>query len=323
MAYITERNQAKKIIEDACSKGMSIAMLCTGSFWNTEAILRAASNVAKRYGIENIPVAIAMTYNYAHMQQAQRITRCRDAKTGFIAIMNYCRLLCEGDDAPYKNVTVLPHLDHGDPDLDVWAMTEGTKYLASVMFDCQKYDLQKNLELTTDYVKRYSREVLVEGVVEGLGVGGSDGAKKARQNENYVETAVDYVKKTGVDFLVADLGTEQQSDATTAHYLKDRAQNLTKSLGRPMLVLHGTSSLKNEDIQGFAADGVVRVNMWTRIVRESCQYAARKLIGRKDKIEAGDFSATESMQYMYDCVDEGTRIMEMIMDSLGYANLAK
>ena len=75
---------------------------------------------------------------------------------------------------------------------------------------------------------------------------------------------------TAVDFLAADLATEQQSEGTAAKYLKEREVCLTSRLHRAMLVLHGTSSLKNQDINSLNDDGVVRVNMWTRIVRESC-----------------------------------------------------
>ena len=90
-----------------------------------------------------------------------------------------------------------------------------------------------------------------------------------------------------------------------------------------MLVLHGTSCLDSEQIKGLASDGVVRVNMWTRIAREAGQYAAEKLVSRMDKIKAGDFESTESMQYMRDNVEKAADIMEEMMELYGYPNLAK
>ena len=90
-----------------------------------------------------------------------------------------------------------------------------------------------------------------------------------------------------------------------------------------MLVLHGTSCLATEQIQGLASDGVVRVNMWTRIAREAGQYAADKLVNRLDAIKKGDFNSTESMQYMRDNVEKAAEIMEEMMELFGYANLAK
>lgn len=319
MAFVTDREQASAVIQNAVAKKVSLALFCTASFWNTEAILKAADTFAKEHGIKNIPVVVAMTCNYSHMPQAQRVTYSKDAKTGLKAIMQYCKLLCDGPDAPYSNVTVMTHLDHADPVRDQWALTECTDLLSSVMFDAQSYPYEDNLRMTKEYVEKYGDHVLVEGIVEGLAVG--DG-QLARQNDDYVEKAVRFIQETGVDFLVADLGTEQQSIGTQAKYLKGRARRLTESLGRPMLVLHGVSSLKDEDIRGFAEDGVVRVNMWTRIVRESGKYAAKRLLQRYERIGKNEFEACEAMAYLNDNTEEAARIMQGVLKQLNYSALA-
>jgi fructose-bisphosphate aldolase class II len=319
MAFITDKNEAKSLIDYAVSRGVCTALFCTASFWNTEAILRAADNFARKHRIRNIPVVVAMTANYSHMAQAKRVTRAGNDRTGLRAVMEYCRLLSAGAYAPYANVAAMTHLDHADPALDTWALTECTDLLSSVMFDAQAYPYEDNLSMTGEYVSRYGDKVLIEGIIEGLAVGGGH---KARQSDAYIDKALRFVKETGVDFLVADLGTEQQSAGTGAVYLKDRALGLTSALGRPMLVLHGTSSLKDEDIKNFSADGIVRVNMWTRIAREAGQYAAKCLTDRMEQIRAGDFEACESMAYINDNIDKAAEIMEGIMDLLGYAKLA-
>ncbi|MCL2111871.1 MAG: class II fructose-bisphosphate aldolase [Clostridiales bacterium] len=319
MSFITDRDQAKKIFDDAAAKDVSVALFCTGSFWNTEAILIAASDFAEKHGIEKIPVVVAMTCLYSHMQQAKRITYSQNEHVGFRANFEYLRLLCEGPDAPYKNVAVMTHLDHADPVRDRWALEENLDILTSVMFDGQAYPYEENTAMTTEYIRRYGADVLVEGIIEELAAPGTEGKK----SDDYVEKAVDFIGRTGVDFLVADLGTEQQATGTDAKYLGGRARALTEALGRKMLVLHGVSSMKNEDIKGLAADGVVRVNMWTRIVRESGQYAAAKLLERKALIERGDFEAAEATAYINDNIEEAARVMEMIMGGLGYGNLAK
>ena len=318
MAFITERDLAKKIMEDTVSKGVSLAIFCTGSHWNTEAILMAAQQFADENGLHRVPVAVAMTSHYPYMQQTARVTRCGDMKIGLLSIMQHCKLLCDGPEAPYAKVDVLPHLDHADPVRDRWELTEGLAWLCSVMFDAQTLPYEENLQLTKEYVRKYGSQVLVEGVIEGLSVGGE---KTASQRDDYVEKAVKYVRDTGVDFLVADLGTEQQSAGTDGKYLKQRALALTKHLEKPMLVLHGTSSLCNEDIRGFAEDGVVRVNMWTRIVREAGQEAAKKLVERYAAIQKGDFESTEAMQYINDNTDEAASIMKKVLGSLGYGKL--
>ena len=64
--------------------------------------------------------------------------------------------------------------------------------------------------MTTDYIKYFGKDVLVEGIIEMLNV---ENGATARHIDNYCEKAVEYVGKTGIDFLVADLGTEQQTSA--------------------------------------------------------------------------------------------------------------
>jgi len=322
MAFITDRNEAKLIFEEAAAKDVSIALFCTGSFWNTEAILLAADNFAKARGIENIPVVVAMTCLYSHMQQAKRFTYSREERAGLRAGFEHVKLLCDGPYAPYGNVTVMTHLDHADPGRDWWALTENTDLLTSVMFDAQNYPYEKNVEMTREYVREYGDRVLVEGIIENLAVG-ADGGTEGKQSDDYIDKAINFIAETGVDFLVADLGTEQQSAGTDAIYLGGRARALTEALGRKMLVLHGVSSMKNEDIRGLAADGVIRVNMWTRIVREAGQYAARRLAERLPLIEEGDFEAAEATAYINDNVREAARVMEIVMEGLGYGNYAK
>ena len=171
--------------------------------------------------------------------------------------------------------------------------------------------------MTKEYVKNYGKKVLVEGIMEELSV---EGHSSGKGDDAYVEKAVRYISETGIDFLVADLGTEQQSSSVgRCIYRKDRARELTKSLGKPMLVLHGTSCLVNEQMASLADDGIIRVNMWTRIAREAGQYAASKLMERMDEINKGNFEAAESRQYLYDSIERAAEIMEDTMGILGYA----
>lgn len=153
-------------------------------------------------------------------------------------------------------------------------------------------------------------EISVEGCAQGKG------------SEGYIEKAIEYTSQTGIDFLVADLGTEQQSsNVGKCIYLGDRARELTKNLGKSMLVLHGTSCLNNEQMTSLSQDGVIRVNMWTRIAREAGQYAALKLTKRIEDIFYGSFEAVESRQYLYESIEKAADIMEETLSILGYGNL--
>ncbi len=319
---ITGRKNAEGVTERIKASKTSLPIFCTGSHWNTEAILLAAKNIGEKYNIRNIPVAIAMTFNYEYMPQAQRITYTNNARLGFLSNIRHLQLLANDPNSPYFGVSVLPHLDHADPVRDKWALTEGTEFLASVMFDAQKYPLKENMELTSEYVKKYGDKVLVEGIMDELSVFQAHEKHSGDSADNYPERAFEYVKNTKVDYLVADLGTEQQSQSVgKSIYLKDRARNIQKLFADRILVLHGTSCLSDEEIGLLPNDGILRVNMWTRIARDSGLYAIEKLKEREDKIRNNDFNAIESHQYLMDSIEKAASIMEGIMESLGYCNL--
>jgi fructose/tagatose bisphosphate aldolase len=320
LTLVTKRAEALEYTQLFRECGASMAIFCTAAHWNTEAILLAGQRIAERYRLTQIPLAVAMTYNYPYMPQAQRITYSGDARVGLMSNIEHLRLLCERESSPYSRVIVLPHLDHADPKRDQWALTEALPYLATVMFDAQKYSLPENIEWTRDYVQTFGDQVLVEGIIEELSV---HGHKVAVQQDDYVVRAKHFVEATGVDLLVADLGTEQQSDHSgDAQYLKTRARALTQELGTARLVLHGTSSLTYEQMRSLADDGVIRVNMWTRIVREAGQFAAQRLIARQEAIHAGEFEAAESRQYLHDSIEAAADIMVEVMETLGYPRLS-
>lgn len=319
---VTKRIKSQKVIDRIKSSTTSLPIFCTGSHWNTEAILLAATRVAQKYDIKNIPVSIAMTFNYEHMPQAKRITHTNNARLGFLSMMQHLKVLADDPDSPYYEVHVLPHLDHANPVTDRWALTHGTEFLSSVMFDAQNYPLEENIKLTSEYVKEYGDKILIEGIMDELTVFEEHNKKSIKKSDDYHERVLNYFKKTNVDFLVADLGTEQQSQGVgKSIYLRERARNIQNILGDRLLVLHGTSCLSDEEIGMLPNDGILRVNMWTRIARESGLYAFEQLKSREERIRKNDFNATDSHRYLMDSIEKAASIMEIIMDSLGYKNL--
>lgn len=321
MPVITGRDNAMRVIDKVREKHAAMPIFCTASHWNTEAILLAAKKFCDKYQVKSVPVSVAMTFNYRYMPQAQRITKTNMAKLGFMSIMEHLKVLCNTPDSPYADIEVLPHLDHADPETDVWALTEGSSYLASAMFDAQTRPPEVNRKLTREYVENYGKKLLIEGIMEELNV--SDMHSKASAAiDDYPQRAVEYINATGVDFLVADLGTEQQSAHSDAKYLKSRAQELTSALGKPMLVLHGTSSLDAREFSGLPGDGVIRVNMWTKIAREAGQYAAGNLFKRAPELFANNFEAAESKAYLMDSIDKASDMMLDVLEKLNFKAFA-
>lgn len=320
MAVITDRAMVEGIMQDVRKKNASLALFCSASAWNNEAILMAAQRFGQKHGIKHVPIILGMTGSYSHMPQCKRTTYSHDLKAGFLSIIGSLQALAGEKDSPYYDILVMPQLDHGDPEGDKWILEEGIRYLAGVMFDCQRFSFEDNVRMTAEYCKKYGGRVMVEAVMETLSVIGTQAEKI--KDEHYVENAVNYVKQTGADFLVADLGTEQQSTGTDAVYLKDRAKMLTQALGSKMLVLHGVSSLKPDQIKGLAEDGIVKVNMWTRIVREAGIYAAEKIAARKADMDKGVFDACDPQTYLNDVFDKAVDIMEEHLAYFNYGNLA-
>ncbi len=321
MSLVTRRDEALEYTELFRRSHASMAIFCTASHWNTEAILLAGQMLAEKHGLSKVPLAVAMTFTYPYMPQAVRITHSGNAPAGFLSNMAHLRILCDGPNAPYPNVVVLPHLDHADPKRDQWALTDGLPHLATVMFDAQKYPFADNLAWTREYVEAYGDQVMVEGIIEELAI---EGKVHAVQQDDYVAKAVRFMHETGVDLLVADMGTEQNAaHVGGATYLKARGEALTASLGGvARLVLHGTSCLSLDQMQNLADDGIIRVNMWTRIVREAGQAAAANLMARQAAIAAGDLEATESHQYIEDSTVRAAEIMLEVMETIGYTRLA-
>ena len=318
MPLCRNRAEALEQMQRVRENNVSMAIFCTASHWNTEAIIKAADDFARDNGIDCLPLTVAITFNYPHMQQAQRVTYSKKPELGLLSLVEFVKLLCGSEYSPYKRVMPLLHLDHASPKFDEWALYKGVEYLNSVMFDAQLFPLEENVRLTSEYVERFGNRVLVEGIMDELSVLGE---MKAHDDDSYVPRAVDYVSKTGVDFLVADLGTEQQSAAAAGTFLRQRALDLTVGLGKAMLVLHGTSCLSDVQIRGLAGCGILRVNMWTRIAREAGQYAAENIAKNIDKIRAGSFEFAESNLYMRSSVERASEIMYRTLELLQYKNL--
>jgi fructose/tagatose bisphosphate aldolase len=319
---ITKRKQVAEVIERIQAQRVCLPIFGTGSHWNTEAVLIAARNISEKYGVRNVPVAIGMTFNYEHMPQAQRITSDKNPRTGFLSMMSHMSILADDKKASYYDVHVLPHLDHAHPERDAWPLTKGVKYLASVMFDAQTYPLDENMKLTKEYARAYRDKVFIEGIMDELTVAETHVKETADTGDDYPERAYAYVRKTGVDFLVADLGTEQQaSNVGGSVYLQERARGIRDLVGKKILVLHGTSCLSNAQIGSLPDDGILRVNMWTRIARDAGLHAYHCLRDREAEINKHDFNAIESCRYLRDSTQKAAEIMEEIMVLSGYANL--
>ena len=80
--------------------------------------------------------------------------------------------------------------------------------------------------------------------------------------------------------------------------------------------------LRLTQITGLAEDGIVKVNMWTRIAREAGQYAAAKIREREAEMEQGIFDACDPQTYINDAAAKAIEIMEEHLAYFNYGKLA-
>jgi fructose-bisphosphate aldolase class II len=268
---VTDPMQVEDIYSELCEKGVCLPAFGTENFRTTEAIIRSMKELAQERGVSSPPAIIAFTGTYPYRPQAVNYTLVRNHLLGARAIIEDIKLLM-GEDSPYRDLRLMIHLDHGQPDTD-GALLEDLSDFATVMFDCSAYSFEENIRRTAQFVEKTRKKVRVEGAVEEISVTG----KTSRSELTTVEMAERFLRETGVFLIVPNLGTEQQSTQNKAEYSSKRAKEISQKVGK-RIVLHGTSGVKEKDLRGLAQDGVIRTNIWTALEKAGCQAEAHYMI---------------------------------------------
>ncbi|OGS18106.1 MAG: hypothetical protein A3J83_02845 [Elusimicrobia bacterium RIFOXYA2_FULL_40_6] len=257
MPIIVNPEEVRRLYSKLGKNKIALATFCTESERMTEAILQGVLEFGKEIGIKNLPVCIALTGKYPYRSQVLNFTYSKDYKLGFEVFFKHLEIMMS-ENSPYRSIKVLTHLDHAYPDLDKYALENYTEKFSTVMFDASKCSLEKNIELTKKYVKKYGRDVVIEGCVDTIG------EKTSGDGLTSVKDAKKYKTETGVDLMVVNVGTEHRVTEGKRQYYGARVREIASEVG-PMLVLHGTSCLNDDQITGLAEDGIVKVNLYTAL----------------------------------------------------------
>ena len=292
MPLITDPDQARAIYREARDQRVCMPAFGTENRDTTEAAFRAVAEVAREHGIASPPLVISVTAHYEGRTQILNYTSLGTAEDGLLALRDDMERLCRPD-GPYPRVRAMAHLDHAQPETDQGVIAAGLDFFASVMYDCSSLPLPINMTLTKKFVEASGRRVMVEGAVDEIYTSGSGEMKNELTT---AEQAKRFVDETGVDLIVANLGTEHRATAETAAYHGDRAREISAAVGN-MLVLHGTSSLRDTGLGMLRGDGIVRVNIWTRLEHVAAVAMTHDVI----KNLGGILSADE----VRDLVDQG------------------
>lgn len=274
---IRDYKTVKKIYDDCAKKGWVLPCLCSENQTTTEAILSACSEYGKKIG-ERIPIQIAITVNYSHRSQAPNYTNTRDWKTGLKLYKDDIEALA-GVGSKYEDVDVILHLDHVQFDDDIELIDGDLSDYSSIMYDASALPFEQNIQKTAEFVKKMGGKIFIEGACDEI----VDATGTQHNALTTPEKAKEYMEKTGVDVIVANLGTEHRATGKELKYHGDVARQIKAEIGEK-IVLHGTSSVTNDQVKNLFNDGVVKVNIWTAMERDSSKPLFYEMVKNASKV---------------------------------------
>ncbi|MHB0913166.1 MAG: class II fructose-bisphosphate aldolase [Armatimonadota bacterium] len=273
MPLVTDYKEVKEVYAEAAERGVGLPVFCAEDRETLEAILASALQYGKEIGVENLPVIPAWTSRYPARGQMTLITACGNPVLGTNLMFSDLAAFM-GETSPYRKLRVLPHLDHAFPWLDWDILTDFAGRFASVMCDASEKPFEENIRMTAEYAEKVRGRVVVEGGVDEVFESGGEGEKN---EPTTVEQAQKFLRETGVDIIVPNVGTEHRATADQVKYRGDRAKEISAAVGN-ILCLHGTSSVKPEDLPNLPGDGFVKINIYTTLAVHGGQALARNVL---------------------------------------------
>ena len=285
MPLICERDGVLAAYADAAARGWVVPCFGSENLTTSEAVLEAALRHAAELGIPDLPVTVAITGAYPHRSQASFYTHTRDVGLGLRLFLADLRELTTPG-SPYARLRVMPHFDHAQHDLDADTLASGAPGpWASVMYDASTLPFAANIARTRTFVERWGHRVVIEGACDEIVDAGGGGGDLTSP-----ERAAEYLAGTGVDLLVANLGTEHRASGADLRYRGDLARACSARVGGT-LVLHGCSSVPPGELGGLFADGVRKVNIWTMLERDASPLLLADLVANADKVAGATAAA--------------------------------
>ena len=278
MPLVTDYNAVKDIYTEAIELGVGLPVFCAEDRETLEAILAAALKMAEEIGVEDIPITPAWTSRYPFRGQMRLLTVCGDPVLGTQMMFSDLKLFTS-ENSPYRRLRIMPHLDHAFPWLDGDILDNYVDQFASVMCDASERQFEENMKITAQYVEKVKGKVIVEGAVDEICE--SDGIEK--NEPTTVERAKQFLSRTGVDIIVPNVGTEHRATVDRVEYLSARAREISGAVGK-ILCLHGTSSVKPEDLPKLTSDGFIKINIYTTLAINGGQAIAHKVLNNLGNI---------------------------------------
>lgn len=272
MTILNNPDSIRELVKKVQSEKIAMPCFCTENTFTLEGILAGATNFSEKTGIPSIPLYIAVTANYHGRKQLANYTSQNNTKEGYLAFRSDIERLGRAD-GPFPKVTIIPCLDHGQPESDKFLFEEGRDFWGCVMYDCSSLPLSENRKKTAAFVKEHKHDYIIEGCVDEIVESGESDKIQLTDPEQ----AKIFLEETGVDLMVANLGTEHRATASQIKYHGELAKEISSLVGNK-LVLHGTSSLADEDLSELANDGICKVNIWTILETDTTKAMMQTLL---------------------------------------------
>jgi len=275
---ITDRKQVLNIYSEAEYNKWVLPCFCTENLTTTEAVLDATREFGEEIGVNDLPIIIAITNRYDHRTQSAYYTHTRRWDIGLKLFMGDLKVLTDKG-SPYENLRVMIHLDHIQFDDDRELLSWDMGAFSSIMFDASKIPFEENIKLTRQFVKEQGDKIVIEGACDEI----VDATGTAKSELTTAVRAEKYFNSTGVDLIVANLGTEHRASAKELEYRGDYAKKIKEKIGT-RIVLHGASSVPGDQIAHLIDDGVCKVNIWTALERDSSPALLKSMVENASKI---------------------------------------
>ena len=266
MSVIRDRQAVLEIYRAAGEKGWVLPCICTENLTTTEAILTAAEEFRQEHGFDTLPIIVARTCRYDHRSQATNYTMTRRWDTGLKLFTESVKVLA-GEGGPVEKLDVMIHLDHIQHDADTALLAGDLSDYASIMYDASTLPMEENIRKTAEFVKKRGQEIVVEGACDEI----VDAVGTVRNALTTPENARRFINETGADLVVCNLGTEHRATGKDLRYHGEVSRAIKAEIGEH-IVLHGTSSVPNDQVAHLYNDGVCKVNVWTALERDSTPF---------------------------------------------------
>lgn len=272
MPLILDRNHVLDVYSSAAMKKWLIPTFCSENLTTTEAILSAALEYSQKICQPNLPVTIAITNQYSHRSQSANYSHTKQWDIGLKLFLADIHVLTSKG-SPFEKLDVMIHLDHTQWDKDEALLSWDMNQFSMIMYDASTLPLELNIQKSAEFVEKFKHLIVIEGACDEI----IDAEGTAVSALTTPEKAKRYLNETGVDFIVANLGTEHRASASELKYHSDLAREISKITG-PKLVLHGASSVKKEQIRDLFSDGIAKVNIWTTLERDSTPFLFDEMV---------------------------------------------